>query len=187
VSPRRTNWKKEIIMRRKARHSFWLLAALVPLLTLGAGAPKESAEPDDGLDVYFRDADLLALADQALPVYPEVEAGESTAIPRDFPDAPPQIPHAVEDMLTITLGDNECLTCHDPENAVEGSDVPLPASHFQAAVMGEGGPKDAMVWVVKDYAKMKGVVGARYNCTMCHTPQATNVDGLGNSFVPARK
>lgn len=174
-------------MRCKAQHSFWLLAALVPLLTLGAGSQKESVEPDDGLDVYFRDADLLALTDQALPTYPETDAGESTLIPRDFPDAPPQISHTVAEMLPITGNDNECLTCHHPENAVEGSDVPVPVSHFQAAVMGKGGPKDAMVWVVKDYKKMKDVVGARYHCNMCHTPQATNVKDLDNGFVPARK
>ena len=174
-------------MRRKARHSFWLLATLVSLLTLGAGSQKERAEPDDGLDVYFRDAALLALSDQDLPTYTEVDAGESTRIPRDFPDAPPQISHSVEDMLPITGDDNECLECHHPENAIEKTDVPFPDSHFRAAVMGKGGPKDAMVWVVKGYKKSKDLVGARYNCTMCHTPQATNLKEPGNRFVPARK
>ena len=51
----------------------------------------------------------------------------------------------------------------------------LSESHFTAAVMGKGGANDPMIWVVKDYKKIKDVVGARYNCSMCHTPQATNV------------
>jgi len=174
-------------MQRRARNSCWLLAALVPLLTLGAGSRQENRELDDGLDVYFRDAALLALSDQAPTEYPEVDAGDSKLIPRDFPHAPPQIPHTVEDMLPITNGDNECLECHHPENAVEGSDIPAPDTHFLAAVMGKGGPKDAMVWIVKDYKKTKDLAGTRYNCSMCHTPQATNVKTPRSYFKPARK
>jgi len=170
-------------MRRNARYNGWLLAAL---LTLGAGPQKQVAEPTDGLDLYFRKADLLAVTNQDLPDYPDVEPGESKRGARDFPDAPPQIPHRVDDMLPITLDDNECLDCHDPENAIEKTDVPIPASHFRAAVMGEGGPNDAMVWVVKGYEKTKDISGARYNCTMCHTPQATNARQPKNLFVPAR-
>jgi cytochrome c-type protein NapB len=181
------NCEKETIMRCKARHSLWLLAALVPLLTLGAGSAKEGAEPDDGLDVYFRDADLLALSEQELPAYPQADPGESARIPRDFPDAPPQISHAIDGMLPIMPGSNECLDCHHPENAIGPEDVPLPASHFETAVMGAGGPGEPMVWVVKDYRKAQDVVGARYNCSMCHTPQASNVKTPANSFAPPRK
>lgn len=171
-------------MRRKARHSIWLLATL---LTLGAGPQQETAEPDDGLDLYFRDADLLALTEQAHPVYPDIDPGDATVIPRDFPDAPPQIPHTVADMLPIFGDENECLECHHPENAIEKTDVPFPDSHFQAAVMGKGTAKDSMVWVVKDYKKQEDLAGARYGCTMCHTPQATNVKNIDNRFEPARK
>ena len=43
-----------------------------------------------------------------------------------------------------------------------------------------------MVWKVASYEKVKDVVGGRYNCSMCHTPQATNVDTPKNSFVRAK-
>ncbi len=62
-------------MQRKARHSFWLLAPLVSLLTLGAGPQKERAEPADGHPVYLPDAALLALSDQNLPTYTTLDAG----------------------------------------------------------------------------------------------------------------
>jgi len=38
-----------------------------------------------------------------------------------------------------------------------------------------------------DYQKNDDVFGARYNCNMCHTAQASNVDKPNNRFVSARK
>jgi nitrate reductase cytochrome c-type subunit len=192
--------REEIIMRRRRRSDFWLLAALaavfVPGAFLGAcagtteeGSPKDApmsaSGAGDGIVVFFRDASLESLSDQALPEYPDADAGESTKIARDFPDAPPQVPHAVEDMYPITLANNECLECHLPENAT-GGDVPLPESHFKAPVMGEGAAHEPMIWVVKDYRQTQGLAGARYNCNMCHTPQATNVSTPKNRFDSPR-
>ncbi len=185
-------------MRR--RSDFWLLAALVAVFVPGAflgacagtteeGSPKDApssaSRAGDGIDVFFRNASLNSLSDQALPEYPDADAGESTKIARDFPNAPPQIPHAVEDMYPITLADNECLGCHHPENAT-GDDVPLPESHFKAPVMGKGAAHEPMAWVVKGYRQTQDVAGARHNCNMCHTPQATNVSTPKNSFDSPR-
>lgn len=175
-------------MRRNMRHSTWLLTALIPLLALWTGAAgADGKEVDDGLDMYFRETDLLELARQSVTVYPESKAGESKMLLRDFPDAPPQIPHTVKDMYPITVDDNECLQCHHPENITSKKDIPVPESHFTAAVMGKGAADDPMLWVVKDYKKVDDLVGARYNCSMCHTPQATNVDTPNNRFMSARK
>ncbi len=173
-------------MRYRLRPEFWLIAALVPALALGACLGNSAREANDGLDVYFRDVNLHALSDQDLPEYPDSDAGDSSLIARDFPDAPPQIPHTVEDMLPIAREDNECLECHHPDNAVGGDDVPLPESHFMVPVMGKGAAHDPMLWVVKDYQKIQDVMGGRFNCTMCHTTQATNVSTPENAFAPAR-
>ena len=54
---------------------------------------------------------------------------------------------------------------------------------FQRAVMARGKPGDSMAWVVERYVKAKDVVGSRYNCSMCHTPQASNVRTPRNGFV----
>lgn len=173
-------------MRRRARLSLGLATTFVSVMLLGGSASDSTKEADDGLDVYFRSAELLALTDQELPEYPSDEAGDSTLLGRDFPDAPPQISHEIENMYPITAEDNECLECHLPKNAAKG-DIPLPDSHFMEAVMGKGGASDPMVWVVKDYKKIKQIVGERYNCNMCHTPQATNVETSVSTFESARK
>lgn len=173
-------------MRRNMQHSFWLAAVLVPLLALTAQAG-DKKEVKDGMDVYFRDSALLSLSQQAPTLYPSTKAGESKSFGRDFPDAPPQIPHTVEDMYPITVEDNECLECHHPDTVTSKKDIPVPESHFEAVVMGKGGANNPMLWVVKDYKKIDDVVGARYNCSMCHTPQAMDVSTPNNKFISARK
>jgi hypothetical protein len=52
--------------------------------------------------------------------------------------------------------------------------------------MGEGIPDDSMAWVVQDYQKNDDLFGARYNCNMCHTAQAINVDTPNNRLISAR-
>lgn len=179
-------------MRHEKRLGFWLVTILASLVVLGGGSADEitmddGKKGDDGINLYFRNGDLSSVTDQELPKYPDDAAGESKRLGRDFPDAPPQIAHEVEDMYPITAEDNECLECHHPENAISKDDLPLPESHFQAPVMGKGAPGDPMIWVVKDYKKIKDVLGARYNCNMCHTPQAMNVRILENDFVSPKK
>jgi len=169
-------------MRRTTQPSWWMMGLAVPLFLLAVGGADLAVETDDGIDVYFRDTELGALAKQDAAEFPGTEAGESELIDRAFPDAPPAIPHTVEDMYPITAGDNECLECHDPENAVEGTDIPLPRTHFREPVMAEGGKSDAMAWVVKSYKQAKNVAGNRYNCSMCHTPQAGNVRTVKSTF-----
>ena len=175
-------------MRRKMRLESWFAALLLAApLAAGATAEKVSSEPDDGLDVYFRDSDLGALSAQDVETYPAEEAGESQRLGRAFPDAPPQIPHSVEDMLPITAGDNECINCHHPDNAASEADAPIPKSHFQRAVMREGKKNEAMAWTVEKYVDAGDLAGTRYHCTMCHTPQATNVKTPASEFVTLKR
>ena len=90
-------------------------------------------------------------------------------------------------MLPITSGSNDCLDCHHPENTTDEEDYPqLPDSHFQEAVMAKGQPGDPMVWKVQGYRKGDDVAGTRFNCTMCHTPQAMNVKTPGPLFPDAK-
>ena len=169
-------------MRRRTQPSCWLMGIVVPLLLLGADGGDLAKEMEDGIDVYFRDTDLGALAKQDAASFPVTEAGEAELIDRSFPDAPPSIPHTVEDMYPITPGANECLECHHPDNAVEGSDIPVPKTHFRRPVMGKGGKADLQVWVVKGYAEGEDLAGTRYDCSMCHTPQAANVRTVKSTF-----
>jgi len=188
-------------MRRRHEPDAWRSTALAAALVMGTvlggcvGTTADDASKDaarsasgtsDDVVVFFRTASIESLSDQALPEYPQTDPGESTPLARDFPDAPPQIPHAVEDLYPITLASNECLDCHSPENAIGPDDVPIPKSHFKLPVMGKGAAGDPMVWVVKSYRETKDLAGTRYNCNMCHTPQATNVSMPASRFEPAR-
>ncbi len=145
-------------------------------------APPEDPEAADGLDVWFRMVDLNDLTDQHLPDYLEDEAGDSELLVRTFPDAPPQIPHSVEDMLPIKQRENECLDCHHPDNTLSDKDAPLSDTHFSQPVVVEAVGDAAMVTTVTGYVAGDDLNGARFNCVMCHTPQAQNVaspDGFG--------
>lgn len=153
----------------------------VLIVVLLAGPVAAEDGPDD-IEVYFREGGLLEMTQQPLEVYPDTEAGESERIDAAFPGAPPSIPHSIADMLPITRNDNECLECHDPDNAEE-DDVPLSDVHFEQPVVSKGKPGQPMVTVVSGYVKGDDVYGARWNCVMCHAPQATNVKDLGSRFV----
>lgn len=172
-------------MRREIRLAL-LICGFALGLPLAGGADVTQASsaqsPDDGLKLYFREADLLAMSAQKQETYNEEAPGDNPRIERAFPGAPPSIPHTTEDMLPITATENECLTCHHPDSASTG-DIPFPPSHFLAPVMGKGKKNDPMVWVVKDYKKLNDLMGARYNCVMCHTQPATNVDTPKSNFI----
>jgi cytochrome c-type protein NapB len=158
------------------------LVASVLLLPGLAAAADPVKETDDGIDVWFRDSDLEALSKQELAVYLDTKAGESKLIERSFSDAPPAISHTVEDMMDITSDDNECLDCHHPDNVVSKKDLALPETHFDSPIIVEGKKDDPMRNRVKGYQKAKDVVGTRYNCTMCHAPQAGNVKSPKSLF-----
>ena len=171
---------------RTKRESIARIAALLAGVVLLAGGgcrhtetgPTEAtarSEDDEAMVIYFREADLGAMAEQALPTYPIGEPGETDPLDRAFDGAPPQIPHSIEDMYPIVIDGNECIECHHPEYVTSEDDRPIPESHFQSPVMAPGAPGEAMAWKVSGYRTGEDVAGARYNCSMCHTPQALDV------------
>jgi cytochrome c-type protein NapB len=170
------------------RGPWLLLLLLVPLLV--AGKPDKAEDPDkepeDGLDVWFRDQALEVAAQQATAEYIEADAGDSKLLERSWDGEPHQIPHSVEDMLPILIDENECLECHHPDNTVSKKDKPLPQSHFERPEMGMG-LEGGQVWVITSYRKDEDVVGFRYNCVQCHTPQATNVPTPESTFEGNKK
>jgi len=154
-----------------------MIAVSMPAYYAGADSP----EMDDGIDVYFRNTDLLSIGNsEAPPSYSMADPGESKRIERAFETSPPSIPHAIEDMYPIRVGDNECLECHSPDNAGE-DDLPLPDSHFLHPNVQAG--TGAMRTVVTGYRQTADLNSARYNCSMCHTPQATNVSTPNSKFM----
>ncbi len=87
-----------------------------------------------------------------------VDPGESELRPRPNADFPPVIPHSIADFETITLGENSCLGCHDPEMAPDMGAPAAPASH-QVDLRNSPDVTGA------------DVVGTRWVCTSCHVAQ----------------
>jgi nitrate reductase cytochrome c-type subunit len=131
-------------MRLKPQFEWVLVGLALLLCPVGASGGDFDNEAADGLDLYFRDTELESLAKQELAVYLKADPGESTRIDRLFPDAPPQIPHMVEDMFPISVGSNECIDCHHPENTTGEEDLPIPKTHFQRAILADGAKGDPM-------------------------------------------
>jgi len=77
-----------------------------------------------------------------------------------FKGAPTMIPHSVEGMLPITKGNNMCLNCHTPQNAKALNVTSIPNTHFVD----------------------NKLAGSRFNCTLCHAPQANVNPVIQNKF-----
>ena len=96
------------------------------------------------------------------------DPGESELRPRPNDEFPPPIPHAIEDLGTVTLTENPCLECHDPEAAPDMGAPAAPATHRvdrrrSPEVTGEE------------------TVGARWVCTSCHVAQTDTEPLVANS------
>jgi cytochrome c-type protein NapB len=108
--------------------------------------------------------------EQAPIAYNRVDPGESELRARPNAEFPPPIPHSIEDFDAITLAENPCLECHDPEIAPDMGAPAVPASHqvdlrHTPDVTGEE------------------PVGARWVCTSCHVAQ-TNTKPLVANTAP---
>jgi len=106
--------------------------------------------------------------------YPKAPPGQSKRFERAYENAPPQIPHSIEGMVPITLKNNACLSCHMPDVAKQMGAIPLPPSHFIDFYHLPKGKAPKLVDVDK----------ARWNCLLCHSPQANVKPVVKNLFKP---
>jgi len=106
--------------------------------------------------------------------YGDASPGQSKLLPRAYPGAPPQVPHAIADFLPITKDSNMCVACHSlPEQwgkeREAGVPTPIPATHYTDR---RNAPDK-----VTDH-----LINARYNCNQCHVPQADAPALVENTF-----
>jgi len=121
--------------------------------------------------------------------YSDGKPGYNDPLPRAWEEAPPQIPHRVEEFLPVTAEDNQCLDCHDvpkymdkPKNMdrTRKSKSPMPEEHYASSDMDELAKnmdrtrKSKSPMPEEHYASsdMDELAGARFNCTQCHVPQS---------------
>lgn len=127
--------------------------------------------------------------------YATAAAGTSKKIDRAFVNAPPMIPHDVEDYLPITTTNNACLGCHMPEVAPAMGATPLPVSHFtnfrpatsiaaDGSVVKEGKTIENTSDIKVVAKKLDIMSSARFNCSQCHAPQSQGALACENEFKP---
>ena len=162
---------------------------LLALTGLAVGFVLAGAGPAGRLsdeDVSLRREGLLELTTPAPVVYEAPEAGDSKPIARAYYGAPPLIPHAVAGQA-IGLRGNDCLDCHEEGD----TDTPgLPPSHrikalFRLVPRAES--EAGATTVFEGFAQAERVSGNRYDCLLCHVPQATGAKELvRNGFTPVQ-
>jgi cytochrome c-type protein NapB len=119
-------------------------------------------------------------------------AGSGIKINRAFQDAPPMIPHDVEGMLPIKIGNNQCTGCHMPDVAAGVGATPIPVSHFtnfrpHHHISADGKDFSKTIDNMKNEKSIKKeakLQGARFNCSQCHAPQSETKLAVENTFQP---
>ena len=140
-----------------------------------AAAPAvATTPPTESVGGGIRSSDLMAPGGEELPP-PSTNApapGSSERLPRAYENAPPQIPHSIEGLVPITLGNNACLSCHLPGVAENVGATPISPTHIKMDLFSESEGKQVQV------------DPSRYACTQCHAPQAGVKPPVVNEFQP---
>jgi cytochrome c-type protein NapB len=94
------------------------------------------------------------------------EQNTSVREPRNYPEQPPVIPHAIEG-YEISLRANKCLSCHARTRVQESQAPMVSITHF----------------FDRDGQALASISPRRYFCTQCHVPQHAVRDPIENDFV----
>jgi len=130
-------------------------------------APAPATIADD--DLSYRNEALIDDSDVPVVDYTAEDPGDSELVDRAFENSPPIIPHTVEDLLPITVDDNQCIECHLPEMAADVGATAVPASHL---------------YDIRRDKQLDGLNPANFYCTLCHAPQAQTDPLVANNFEP---
>ena len=121
----------------------------------GAPLPSVLGVPDS--QIGLRTESVFEIAIPGVYVAPDTDPGDNALLPRANGEAPPLVPHALEEMLPITQEENLCIECHGrPGEASIGTS--MSASHF----------KDLRH--APDTLREE-IAGARWYCVSCHVSQ----------------
>ena len=146
-------------MKKQTRN---LVFALVAALGIGAALPPaamaEVVKSIRGSDVSAPEATLGNF--KQIPDQP--------ALPRDFVQQPPLVPHKVEG-YEVTKNFNKCMDCHAWSRYKESGATKVSLTHFKDR---EGG-------------ELSNISPRRYFCMQCHVPQTDAKPLVSNSFQRA--
>lgn len=145
----------------------------------------------DETQLGLRKVDLYT-EDTAVPDgtnYNKEAPGTSKRFDRAYTNAPPMIPHDIDDLGEIDKNNNACLGCHMPDVAKTMKATPIPKTHFtsfRASI--EVDSDDNVKAESEDQIIKKDLHGklwqGRYNCSACHAPQTKGDLKVTNTFKP---
>ena len=92
---------------------------------------------------------------------------DTSALPRDFVQQPPLIPHTIEGYI-VSKEFNKCMDCHAWSRAAEVKATKISITHFKS----------------REGAEMSSVSPNRYFCNQCHVSQTDAKPLIGNTFKP---
>ena len=145
---------------------FWTAAMEIVLsLTLGLSSGTSEAQTTASAKVQsLRGVDVSASD-------PESEGTrygrDQTALPRDFVQQPPLIPHSIEG-YTVDKNFNKCLDCHAWNRTKETGATKISVTHFRT----------------RDGVELSNISPLRYFCNQCHVSQSEAKPLVGNTFKP---
>ena len=141
---------------------FWAIAMSPMLALMGPAAAEEKFEPVKLKTL--RSVDITA-SDPAGDG--PRSAPDTSALPRDFVQQPPLIPHTIESYI-VSKEFNKCMDCHAWSRASEAKATKISITHFKS----------------REGAEMSSVAPNRYFCNQCHVSQTDAKPLVGNTFKP---
>ena len=96
-------------------------------------------------------------------------APDTSALPRDFVQQPPLIPHTIESYI-VSKEFNKCMDCHAWSRASQAKATKISITHFKS----------------REGAEMSSVAPNRYFCNQCHVSQTDAKPLVDNTFTRAR-
>lgn len=141
---------------------FWAIAASLVLAFSNPAAAEEKFQPVKlktlrGVDITANDP-----AGDGTRYAPD-----TSALPRDFVQQPPLIPHTIEGYI-VSKEFNKCMDCHAWSRAAEVKATKISITHFKS----------------REGAEMSSVAPNRYFCNQCHVSQTDSKALVGNTFKP---
>lgn len=168
-----------------------LISSLIAASLLISSSYSATQKEIDEKELGMRSADLYS-EDTAMPDgtnYCKDAPGTSKKIQRAYTNAPPMIPHDVDDLGEIDKNNNACLGCHMPDVAPSMNATPIPVSHFtNFRPKVECDDDDNVKAESDDQIIKKDLHGqlwqGRYNCSACHAPQTQGKLRVESKFKP---
>ena len=142
---------------------FWAIAMSLMLALMGPAAAEDKFEPVKLKTLRSVDITASDPAGDGTRYAPD-----TSALPRDFVQQPPLIPHTIEGYI-VSKEFNKCMDCHAWSRAAEVKATKISITHFKS----------------REGAEMSSVAPNRYFCNQCHVSQTDAKPLVGNKFQRA--